>query len=70
MDFDRNLGGTDRLVRAVFAALLSVVAVSALRKRNYLTLLVTGAGALGLGFTATTRFCGVYEALGVDTTEE
>jgi len=70
MDFDQNLGGTDRLVRAVFAALLSVVAVSALRKRNYPTLLVAGAGALGLGFNATTCFCGLYEALGIDTTEE
>lgn len=67
---EQNVGGTDRLVRGVFAALLSVIAVSALRKRNYLTLLVAGAGALGLGFSATTCFCGLYEALGVDTTDE
>ena len=70
MTLEQNVGGTDRLVRAVFAALLSVVAVSALRKRNYLTLLVAGAGALGLGFNATTCFCGLNEALGIDTAEE
>jgi len=70
MTLDQNVGGTDRLVRAVFAALLSVIAVGALRKRNYLTVLVAGAGALGLGFNATTCFCGLYEALGIDTTDE
>ncbi|MFO7833804.1 MAG: DUF2892 domain-containing protein [Halohasta sp.] len=70
MAFDSNVGGTDRLVRALLAAVLSVVAVSALRKRNYLTLLVAGAGALGLGFNATTCFCGLNEALGIDTADE
>ena len=70
MTAEQNVGGTDRLVRAVLAVVLSVLAVSALRKRNYRTLLVAGAGALGLGFNATTCFCGLYEALGIDTTDE
>ena len=70
MEFDSNVGGMDRLVRGVFAALLSVVAVSALQERNYLRLLVAGAGAVGLGFTATTCFCGAYELLGIDTADE
>jgi len=67
---EQNVGGTDRLGRAVLAVVLSVVALSALRKRNYRTSLIAGAGALGLGFNATTCFCGLNEALGVDTTEE
>ena len=67
---EQNVGGTDRLVRAVLAVGLSLLAVSALRKRNYRRLLVAGVGALGLGFNATTCFCGLNEALGIDTTEE
>lgn len=67
---EQNVGSTDRLVRAVFTVVLSVIAVGALRKRNYGRLLVAGLGALGLGFSATTCFCGLYEMLGVDTADE
>ena len=70
MTRDTNVGGNDRLLRAVLAAVLSVVAVSALRKRNYLTVVVTAMGALGLGFNAMTCFCGLNQTLGVDTTDE
>lgn len=70
MSLDTNVGGKDRLLRAVFAAVLSVVAVSALRKRKYLTLVVAATGALGLGFNATTCFCGLNQTLGIDTSEE
>lgn len=69
MNVDKNVGGSDRLLRAVLTVVLSVVAVSALRKRNYLTLLVAAVGAVGLGFNTTTCFCGLNEALGIDTTE-
>jgi hypothetical protein len=65
-----NVGGTDRLLRAVLAVVLSIIAVSALGKRRYLTLLAASAGALGLGFNATTCFCGLNQALGIDTTDE
>jgi hypothetical protein len=67
---EQNVGGTDRLLRAVLAAVFTILAVSALRKRNYPALVVTAAGAIGLGFNATTCFCGLNEALGIDTTEE
>jgi len=70
MTLDTNVGGKDRLLRAVLAAVFSVVAVSALRKRNYLTLLVTAIGAIGLGFNATTCFCGLNQTLGIDTSDE
>ena len=69
MPVDQNVGGTDRLLRAVLAVVLSIVAVSALRKRRPVILLVASAGALGLGFNATTCFCGLNQALGVDTTD-
>jgi len=70
MSFEQNVGGTDRLLRAVLAVALTLLAVSALRKRNYTTLLVATAGAVGVGFNAVTCFCGLNEALGIDTTEE
>lgn len=70
MQVNKNVGGTDRLLRAVLTVVLSLVAISALRKRKYLTLLLTGAGAIGLGFNVTTCFCGLNEALGIDTSEK
>jgi len=67
---DKNVGGMDRLLRAVLAAVLSVVAVRALTGGKRKTGLLAGAAALGLGFNAVTCFCGVNEALGLDTTRE
>ncbi|MDG5776427.1 YgaP-like transmembrane domain [Haloarculaceae archaeon H-GB2-1] len=65
-----NVGGRDRLVRAVLAVVLAVVAVRALGNGNRKAGLLAVVGALGLGFNATTCFCGLNEALGIDTTEE
>ncbi|ATW86852.1 Protein of unknown function (DUF2892) [Halohasta litchfieldiae] len=67
---EQNVGGTDRLLRAAFAVVFTVLAVTAIRKRNYYLLLSAGLGAIGLGFNAVTCFCGLNEALGIDTTEE
>ena len=68
MDDTRNVGGRDRLVRLVLTAVLSIVAVRSLRRGDRLRGLLAGVGSLGLGFTATTGYCGVNDALGVDTT--
>jgi len=67
---DSNVGGADRLVRAVLAAVLSVVALRALTGGKRKSGLLAGAAALGLGFNAVTCFCGVNKALGVDTAGE
>lgn len=69
MSLERNVGGRDRLVRAVLAVLLTVVAVRALRRGKRTTGLVAGVGALGLGFNATACFCGLNRLLGIDTAE-
>ena len=69
MELERNVGGTDRIARGVLAALLTVVAVRAIKKRSYPTLVVAALGALGLGFNATTCFCGLNKTLGIDTTD-
>ena len=66
----KNVGGRDRLVRALFAVLLTVVAISTLRKGKRKTGLLALVGALGFGYNATTCFCGLNEKLGIDTTDE
>jgi hypothetical protein len=70
MSVRRNVGGRDRLVRAVLAALLTVVAIGALERGRRTTGLLAAAGALGFGFNTVTCFCGLNAVLGIDTTEE
>jgi hypothetical protein len=68
MALERNVGGRDRLVRAALAVLLAVVAVRALGRGKQAAGLLAGVAALGLGFNATTCFCGMNRLLGIDTT--
>jgi len=70
MDLDANVGGTDRLLRALGAVLLSIVAVRALTAGKRTSGLLAAVGAIGLGFNATTCFCGLNKTLGIDTAEE
>jgi len=67
---ESNVGGRDRIVRAVLAVVLTVVAVKALAGGNRSRGVVAGVAALGLGFNAVTCFCGLNETLGIDTTGE
>ena len=67
---ETNVGGRDRLARTLLAALLTIVAVSTLRKGKRKTGLLALVGALGLGFNATTCFCGLNKTLGIDTTTD
>jgi len=66
----KNVGGRDRLARALLATLLTVVAISTLRKGKRRTGLLALVGALGFGFNATTCFCGLNKTLGIDTTPD
>jgi len=70
MDDTKNVGGRDRLVRFLLAAGLSIAAVRWLRSGKRVRGLLAGVGALGFGFNATTGYCGVNDALDVDTTGE
>jgi hypothetical protein len=67
---DKNVGGLDRIGRAVLAVVLTVVAISALKQGNHSKGLVTGLAALGAGFNATTGVCGLNKTLGIDTAGE
>jgi hypothetical protein len=68
MDDSKNVGGRDRLVRLFLTVVLSIVAVDSLRRGKRLRGLLAGVGAVGFGFNATTGYCGVNDALDVDTT--
>ena len=70
MDIDSNVGEPDRLLRGLGAVLLSIVAVRALAAGKRTSGLLAAIGAVGLGFNATTCFCGLNAALGIDSTEE
>jgi hypothetical protein len=69
MELDENVGGRDRLARAVLAAVLTVVALGALRSGNRTRGLLAGVAAVGFGVNAVTCFCGLNRALGLDTTD-
>jgi len=68
MDDNRNVGGRDRLVRLLLTVVLSIAAVRWLRSGKRLRGLLAGLGALVFGFNTTTGYCGVNDALDVDTT--
>jgi hypothetical protein len=67
---ERNVGGFDRVVRALLAVVLTVVAVNALRSGNRPLGAAAALGALGAGFNATTCVCGLNATLGLDTTDD
>jgi len=67
---EQNVGGRDRLVRALLAAVLTVVAISTLKNGKRKAGLLALVGALGFGFNATACFCGLNRALGIDTTSD
>jgi hypothetical protein len=70
MEITRNVGGRDRLARALLAALLALLTIALLRSGRRRLGVFAALGAAGFGFNAVTCFCGVNRALGIDTTSE
>jgi len=68
MDLPENVGGRDRLARALLAVVLTIAAIRSLRNGKRLRALLAGIGALVFGFNATTKYCGVNDELNIDTT--
>jgi hypothetical protein len=69
---ERNVGGTDAIVRVVLGAILGTISLAILGNAIDLpTVLspVLGAASIVLLITAATNTCGVYDALGIDTRE-
>ena len=67
MGFTKNVGGLDRIVRAVLGVALLVVTLRSLTNGRRSTALVAAVAAAGLLFNATTQFCGLNSALGLNT---
>ncbi|WP_435178337.1 YgaP family membrane protein [Halorussus sp. AFM4] len=67
MALEPNVGGRDRIARAVLGAALVAAAAGALVGGRPGVALATGVLGAGLLFNAATRFCGVNALLGVDT---
>lgn len=67
---ETNVGGRDRLTRALLAVVLTIIAVNTLWKGKRKAGLLALVGALGFGFNATTCFCGLNKALGIDTSTD
>lgn len=65
-----NVGGRDRLIRAVLAIVLTVSAIRAFRNGSRSRSILAGIAAIGLGFNVATCFCGLNRALAIDTTSE
>jgi hypothetical protein len=70
METEKNVGGRDRLARAVLTVVLTLLAVRSLRSGKQTTGILAVLGALAFGFNATTCFCGLNKTLGIDTTTE
>ncbi|ERH01988.1 MAG: protein of unknown function (DUF2892) [Halonotius sp. J07HN6] len=70
MALSKNVGGKDRLLRAIGAVLLTITAVRALRAGRRPTGVLAALGAVGLGFNASVCFCGLNAALGIDTSDD
>jgi threonine dehydrogenase-like Zn-dependent dehydrogenase len=70
MGLKKNVGGRDRLVRALLAVVLTIVAVRSLRNGKRRTGLLAGVGALGVGFTATSRYRGTNDTASGDATAD
>jgi len=70
METEKNVGGRDRLARAVLTVVLTLLAVRSLRNGKRTTEILAVLGALAFGFNATTCFCGLNKILGIDTTTE
>jgi hypothetical protein len=70
MEIDRNVGGTDRLLRAVLAVAFAAATLGALGRGRRSLAAATLLASAGMAVNAVTCFCGLNAALGLDTTEE
>lgn len=70
MNVERNVGGRDRLFRALLAIVLAVVAARAIRGGRRKTALLAVVGSVGFGINAAICFCSLNRVLDIDTTRD
>ncbi len=67
---EKNVGGTDRIVRAALAVSFAVGALLALRRGQRSVGVLATVAAIGMAINAVTCFCGLNKTLGIDTTTD
>lgn len=67
LDFERNVGGLDRVTRGVLAVVLAGIGLWATVTSQWVVGLLAFVAAAGFTFNVVTGFCGVNAVLGVDT---
>ncbi len=70
MVFESNVGGRDRLARAILAVVFGVLALKTLRSGKRVRGLLAGVVAVGFALNVVTCFCSLNRVLGIDTTQE
>jgi hypothetical protein len=63
----RNVGGIDRIARAVLAVVLAAIGIWAILGEQWTMGVLALVAAGGFAFNAATQFCGVNALLGIDT---
>lgn len=66
-EFQKNVGGIDRVGRAVLAVVMAAIGGWALLGEQWLLGAFALVAAGGFTFNAVTQFCGVNAVLGIDT---
>ncbi|ADJ13907.1 hypothetical protein HacjB3_02570 [Halalkalicoccus jeotgali B3] len=69
MNYPKNVGGTDRIIRGVLGIWLVVVALAALLAGQRTKAAIAGLAGIGLLQNAWTQFCGCNALFGIDTTQ-
>jgi len=70
MDYQRNVGGIDRIVRGVLGIWLVAVAISALLDEKRVTAATAAIAGAGLLRNAQAQHCGGNALFGIDTTTD
>lgn len=68
MNYPKNVGGGDRIIRGVLGIWLVVVALAAYLDDQRTKAAIAGIAGLGLLQNAWTQFCGCNALFGIDTT--
>lgn len=66
---DRNVGGTDRILRGILAIVFGMTAVAAFATGRRTGGLLASVVAIGFALNYAICFCSVNKLLGIDTTE-
>lgn len=70
MNYPKNVGGSDRIIRGVVGIWLVVVAIAAYLDGQRVKAAIASIAGVGLLQNAGTQFCGCNAVFGIDTTSD